>query len=70
MCDIARTPDETVQCLSVPVSREGECLCYRIMEETHILCVEVFARSQRLYDAQFFRFPSSHPDSHGDLGEP
>lgn len=33
-----------LQCLSVPVSREGQSLCCRLMIET-LLCAELFARS-------------------------
>jgi hypothetical protein len=45
MYNIARIPDETVQCLSVPMSRKGQSLCCRLMEETQILCVGLFAGS-------------------------
>lgn len=36
------------QCLSVLLSREGQGFCCRLMEDIHVLCVELFARSNML----------------------
>lgn len=36
------------QCLPVLPSREGQGFCRRLMEDIHVLCVELFARSNML----------------------